>query len=38
MYWDMGGDVRTEAQKGQTDYSHPKALLPVINEVLKGRK
>lgn len=38
MYWDMGGDVRTDAKQGRTDYGHPKALLPVINEVLKGRK
>ncbi|MBT9449515.1 hypothetical protein ICN84_05430 [Akkermansia glycaniphila] len=38
MYWDMGGDVRTDARKGQTDYRHPKALLPVINEILKGRR
>lgn len=38
MYWDMGGDVKHSNEDPRTNYQDPRALLPVINEVLKGKK
>ena len=37
MYWDMGGDAAKGGNKGVSDYNHTHALLPVLNEVLKGK-